>query len=78
MISRTGRDTFLWGRLRLWLGLAQIGLAAAALVLLLTSGLSAVTWLLFIAATAATVASRTLYAGRKGPEHTHGRERHER
>ena len=67
------RDKFLWGRLRLWLGLAQISLAGAALVLFLTSGLTPATWMLFIAATAATIASRTLYAGRKGP---HESERH--
>jgi hypothetical protein len=57
-----------WGWFRLLLGLAQMGLAAAGFVLLIMVGVQIVTVLFLLGATAATIASRLLYAGRRGPQ----------
>jgi len=56
-----------WGWLRLLLGLAQMCLAAAGFILLITVGVQPVTLLFLAGATAATIASRLLYRGRRGP-----------
>lgn len=57
-----------WGWLRLLLGLAQMCLAAAGFILLITVGVQPVTLLFLAGATAATIASRLLYRGRRGPK----------
>lgn len=54
----------MWGWVRLCFGLAQIWLATAGFGLLLVAGLLPITFVLVIAASAATVISRVLYRGR--------------
>lgn len=64
---RSAQRHLLWGWSRLALGLVQMGLAAWAVVLLITQGLSARFWILIAASTLATAASRLLFGGRKRP-----------
>lgn len=59
------RRKLVWGWLRLFLGFAQMSLAAAALGALIAVGLRAVTLWFAIGATAATLLSRLLYHDRK-------------
>jgi len=56
-----------WGWLRLFLGLAQMILAPLAFGVLIITGLSKLTLLLTVAATAVTVVSRFIYHGRRRP-----------
>lgn len=55
-----------WGLLRLTLGILQMTFAAAAILNLIFSGLSAATLSYAAVATVATVCSRVLYRGRRG------------
>ena len=64
---RSGQRHLLWGWSRLALGVVQMGLAAWAVVLLITAGLSVRFWILIAAATLATATSRFLFRGRKSP-----------
>ena len=59
----------IWGWLRLFLACAQMSLAAAGFALLLTIGLTWVTYAVVIGATAATVLSRLIYHGRSDPDY---------
>ena len=68
MPEPTTRHRFVWGWLRLFLGWAQMSLAAAGLGALLTAGNHPVTWAFVIGATVATVISRLLYHGRPDPQ----------
>jgi uncharacterized membrane protein YhaH (DUF805 family) len=61
------RDKLIWGWLRLALGMAQIVLSTAALVLLSAVGLRSITWVFILGAAIAMVVSRLLYHGRSGP-----------
>lgn len=61
------RSAHIWGWLRLALGWAQMGFAASAMVSLILSGLSEMTWILVGCSTAATLVSRGLYRGRRQP-----------
>ena len=61
------RDKLIWGWLRLALGMAQIVLSTAALVLLSAVGLQSITWVFILGAAIAMVVSRLLYHGRPGP-----------
>ena len=64
---RSGQRHFLWGWSRLALGIAQMGLAAWAVVLLIAEGLSVRFWILIAASTLATATSRFFFRGRKSP-----------
>jgi hypothetical protein len=66
-VSASTQHGLVWGGLRFFLGLAQMWLAIASLTLLFTIGLRAVTVVVVIAATGATVISRLLYRGRPDP-----------
>lgn len=55
------------GMLRLALGVAQIVLSVAALVLLSAVGLQSITWVFILGTAIAMVVSRLLYHGRSGP-----------
>lgn len=65
MVNASTQHRLVWGGLRFFLGLAQMWLAIAGLTLLVTIGLRAVTVVVVIAATVATVISRWLYRGRR-------------
>lgn len=62
------RDRFVWGWLRLILGIAQMSLVAMTFGVLITTGISTLAVLLAGSATALTVASRLLYHGRPGQD----------
>lgn len=64
---RSAQRRFLWGWSRLALGVAQMGLAAWAVVVLIGEGFSVRLWILIAAATLATATSRVLFRGRKSP-----------
>lgn len=64
----TSGHKLVWGCLRLLLGLAQMCLAAAGFILLITVGVQPVTLLFLAGATAATIASRLLYRERSDPK----------
>lgn len=66
-MNETTRHKLIWGWLRLFLGDAQVSLAATGVVTLLTIGLHPVTWAFAMAATTATLISRLLYHGRPDP-----------
>jgi hypothetical protein len=59
-----GRHALTWGWLRLFLGMAQMLLVTLSVGSLLISGLHELTWVLILAATASTLASRLLYGGK--------------
>lgn len=61
------RHKLIWGWLRFFLGMAQMFLTTAALIVLVFSGVHLVTWILVGAATTATIISRILYRGRPDP-----------
>lgn len=67
MISLPTKQQFVWGWLRLALGLLQTGLVTVAAISLYQFGLADETWVLVIAACAVTATSRCLYGGRSGP-----------
>jgi hypothetical protein len=54
------RDKLIWGWLRLTLGVAQIVLSTAALVLLSAVGLQSITWGFILSTAVAMVVSRLL------------------
>jgi len=62
------KEPFLWGRLRLLLGLAQIALVGLSVGALITVGLKPITWIFVISATALTLTSRLIYKGRRTPK----------
>jgi hypothetical protein len=55
-----------WGNLRLALGVAQMAVAAAAILCLILVGLSSATLTCAAVATTSTMVSRTLFHGRRG------------
>lgn len=57
------RAVFVWGWLRLVLGVMQMGFSLAALIRLAEGNLDSITWLLAGAACAATLISRLAYRG---------------
>jgi hypothetical protein len=61
------RHILVWGWLRMLLAVAQLTLVPLALVALVVSGLHALFFALFGAATVATLASRAIFRGRKDP-----------
>lgn len=61
------RQKFVWGWLRLILGVGQMTLAIATVGLLFLIGLHALTWIFLAITTILTITSRVLYRGRKGP-----------
>lgn len=65
-LDQQRRDRFVWGWLRLILGIAQMSLVAMTFGVLITTGLSTIAVLLAGSATALTLASRLLYHGRRG------------
>ena len=65
--ERTRRENFVWGWLRLFLGFTQMSLAALTLGVLITTGVTKLTVLLAVAATAVTLVSRLIYHGRRTP-----------
>ncbi len=62
-MDSAARHKLIWGWLRLFLGLAQMSLAAASFGLLITIGLHWITWAFIVGATAAAIVSRLLYHG---------------
>lgn len=62
-MNASTRHKLIWGGLRFFLGLAQMWLAVAGLTLLVIVGLRAVTFVVVMAATVATIISRSLYRG---------------
>lgn len=66
---RTSRDKhyLVWGMFRLVLGVIQMTFAAAALLHLIFTGLSPATLIYTAVATIATLVSRVLFGGRRGP-----------
>ena len=68
-MSKNGNadQRFVWGSLRLVLGIAQMTLAITTFGLFLLVGFRAVTWIFFSVTTTLMILSRILYHGRKGP-----------
>ena len=64
------RQKFIWGWLRLILGVGQMTLALATAGLLFLVGLHAVTWIFLATTMILTITSRVLYHGRKAPNQT--------
>jgi hypothetical protein len=64
------RQKFVWGWLRLVLGVGQMTLAVATAGLLFLVGLHAATWIFLADTTILTITSRLLYHGRKAPNQT--------
>ena len=58
---------FVWGWMRLVIGLAQMGFALAAAVILFSNGLCPAMWICFAFASAATILARCLYGRPKDP-----------
>ena len=58
---------FVWGWMRLAIGLAQMGFALAAAVMLILNGPCPAMWICFAFASAATILSRCLYGRPKDP-----------
>jgi len=58
---------FVWGWLRLVLGIAQMTLAITTFGMFLIVGFHPITWILFAVTTTLLIVSRILYRGRKGP-----------
>lgn len=67
-MNETSRHKILWGWLRLFLGSAQVLLAAGSVGAVITIGLHPVTWAFGMAATTATIISRLLYHGCPDPD----------
>ena len=67
MTNGNTKQRFVWGWLRLVLGIAQMTLAIATFGLFLLAGFRPITWILFAVTTVLLIVSRTLYRGRKGP-----------
>lgn len=67
MVNASTQHKLVWGGLRFFLGLAQMWLAIAGLTLLVMVGLRAVTIVVVIAATVATIISRLPYRGKPDP-----------
>ena len=61
------RHTLFWGVLRYILGIGQMTLATASVVLLLTIGLQPKTYFYVGATTTLTIISRVLYRGKRYP-----------
>lgn len=68
MNETTVRHKIIWGWLRLFLGCAQVLLAAGSVGALITIGLHPMTWAFGMAATTATIISRLLYHGGPDPD----------
>lgn len=64
------RQQYVWGWLRLVLGVGQKTLALATAGLLFLIGLHAVTWIFLAITTILTITSRVLYHGGKAPNQT--------
>lgn len=65
------RHAFIWGWLRMALGIGQMSFAAVSIITLIAVGLRPLTYALAAVATCLAVISRILYRGRKDPELTH-------
>ncbi len=61
------RHKLIWGWLRLFLGFAQMSLAALSFGVLIIAGLRPVTWILVVLTMLTTLLSRFLYHGRSDP-----------
>lgn len=64
------RQKFVWGWLRLVLGVGQMTFAIATAGLLFLVGLHTLTWIFLAITTMLTITSRLLYHGRKAPNQT--------
>ena len=62
------RHRLVWGWLRVLLGIAQVVLASAGLILVLTIGFHPLTCIVAAGATLLTIVSRILYRGRPDPK----------
>lgn len=67
MTERIKRHKFIWGGLRLFLGVTQMTLALVGLGLLLTAGFRPITWIFIAAAAIVTITSRLIYKGCPDP-----------
>ena len=59
---------FVWGWLRLFLSFVQTTCSVAAIIFIIAAGVQRIGLILFGIATAATLASRRLYAGKPQPD----------
>lgn len=66
-MDAVSKQKLIWGWLRIFLGWLQMSSAAAAIGALFTVGLQPITYAFLVAATAATLTSRLLYHGQRGP-----------
>jgi len=57
------QEKWVWGPLRLIIGMLQMALAVSAAVRVLLAGLDEMAWILIGAATVSTLLSRVLYGG---------------
>jgi hypothetical protein len=71
MTETTTRRKFVWGGLRLFLGITQMTLALVGLGLMLMVGFRPVTWIFFAAAKIVTITSLLIYKRR--PDHPLGK-----
>jgi hypothetical protein len=61
------RHAFIWGWLRMALGIGQMSVALVSVITLIAVGFQPITYALVALATALTLLSRILYKGRKDP-----------
>ncbi|MBW4626515.1 MAG: hypothetical protein KME49_13700 [Brasilonema octagenarum HA4186-MV1] len=61
------RHTLIWGYLRLFLGVMQTSLAAAAILMVVNVGVRPITVIVATSALTATVISRLIYKGKPDP-----------
>jgi hypothetical protein len=66
-VNDAAKHKLIWGWLRLFLGWLQMSMAAATVGALIAVGLSSITYVFVIIATAACLTSRLLYHGRTSP-----------
>lgn len=72
------RHTFVWGWLRMALGVGQMSFVMVSIIALVFGGLQRSTYILAAIATGLTLTSRVLYRGEKDPKlslRTHNRNR---
>lgn len=67
-MKETTRHTFVWGWLRMALGIGQMSFVTVSVIALLVVGFQRSTYILLAIATGLTVTSRILYRGEKDPK----------